>query len=55
VHPQFHAPHGGWTIQNQGVPAVLFCFIFLYLSAIGSGDWSLDALLKRIKGQIKLS
>src|SRR5690349_8547197 len=23
---QFHAPNGTWPIQNQGLPAVLFCF-----------------------------
>jgi putative oxidoreductase len=44
---QFHAPNGGWPLQNQGVPAVLFCFIFLYMAARGAGDWSLDALLRR--------
>jgi putative oxidoreductase len=34
-------------VQNQGVPAVLFCFLFLYVSARGGGDWSIDALLRR--------
>jgi putative oxidoreductase len=28
---------------NGGEPAVLFCFIFLYLSAVGGGPWSVDA------------
>ncbi|MBI4467369.1 MAG: DoxX family protein [Acidobacteria bacterium] len=44
---QFHAPQGGWPIENQGMPAVLFCFLFLYMAAQGAGDWSLDALLRR--------
>ncbi len=44
---QFHAPNGGWPVQNQGLPAVLFCFIFLYMAAQGGGTWSLDALLWR--------
>jgi len=44
---QFHAPNGHWPAQNQGVPAVLFCFIFLYMAAQGGGDWSLDALIRR--------
>jgi putative oxidoreductase len=44
---QFHAPHGRWPVQNQGMPAILFCFIFLYIAAQGAGDWSLDALLRR--------
>jgi putative oxidoreductase len=42
---QFHAPQGAWPLQNQGVPAVLFCFLFLYMAARGGGDWSVDALL----------
>jgi putative oxidoreductase len=44
---QVHAPSGAWPILNHGEPAVLFCFIFLYIAAQGSGDWSLDALLRR--------
>jgi putative oxidoreductase len=34
-------------ILNQGEPAVLFCFIFLYIAARGSGIWSVDSLLLR--------
>lgn len=44
---QFHAPQGFWPTVNGGVPAVLDCFIFLYLSAAGPGPWSLDALRKK--------
>ncbi len=44
---QFHQPSGFWPIQNQGQPAVLFCFIFLYLAACGAGEWSLDALIRK--------
>lgn len=44
---QFHAPHGAWPAQNHGEPAVLFCFIFLYMAARGGGEWSLDAMLRR--------
>ena len=44
---QFHAPHGAWPIQNHGEPAVLLCFIFLFMAAYGGGDWSLDVLLRR--------
>jgi len=32
---------------NQGVAAVLFCFVFLYLSAAGGGPWSLDRIVRR--------
>jgi putative oxidoreductase len=38
-----HAPRGFWPVLNQGHPAVLFCFVFLYLSAAGPGPWSVDA------------
>ncbi len=44
---QFHAQNGMWPVQNQGMPAILFCFIFLYMAAHGGGDWGLDALLRR--------
>lgn len=44
---QFHFPMGFWPIQNFGEPAVLLCFIFLYLAARGGGDWSLDTLVRR--------
>ncbi|MFL6234810.1 MAG: DoxX family protein [Thermoanaerobaculia bacterium] len=47
---QFHAPNGAWPIQNHGEPAVLLCFIFLFLAAQGGGDYSLDALLWRGRG-----
>lgn len=48
---QFHAPQGGWPLQNQGMPAVLLCFIFLFMAAQGGGDWSLDALIRRKRGR----
>lgn len=43
----FHAPVGFWPVLNQGHPAVLFCFVWLYLSAAGPGPWSVDAVLQR--------
>jgi putative oxidoreductase len=49
---QFHAPNGTWPLQNQGIPSVLFCFIFLYIAAQGGGEWSLDAWLRRKRGQV---
>ncbi|HTU12094.1 MAG TPA: DoxX family protein [Allosphingosinicella sp.] len=39
-----HAPRGFLPIVNQGEAAILFCFIFLLLSAAGPGAWSLDRL-----------
>lgn len=44
---QFHQPNGFWPVQNHGEPAVLLCFIFLFLAAHGAGDWSIDAILTR--------
>jgi putative oxidoreductase len=44
---QFHAPNGFWPTVNGGVSAVLYCFIWLYLSAAGPGPWSLDAMRRR--------
>ena len=44
---QFHYPQGFWPAVNQGEAAVLYCFIWLYISAAGPGPWSLDALMRR--------
>jgi putative oxidoreductase len=41
---QFHAPTGFWPTMNGGVPAALYCFVLLYISAAGAGPWSLDAM-----------
>lgn len=40
---QFHFPRSVWPVMNGGVPAVLYCFLWLYFSAAGAGPWSLDA------------
>jgi putative oxidoreductase len=37
---QAHLPRGPWPVQNGGEPAVLFCFLFLYIASRGSGKWS---------------
>ncbi len=42
-----HFPHGFWPIVNHGELAIVFCFLWLYLSAAGAGPWSLDALRPR--------
>lgn len=39
-----HAPRGFWPILNEGAPAILFCFLWLYISSAGPGPWSIDAL-----------
>ncbi|MGE0237698.1 MAG: DoxX family protein [Parvibaculaceae bacterium] len=41
-----HFPKGIYPAQNGGVAAILFCFIFLYLTLSGPGPVSLDAVRK---------
>jgi len=38
-----HGFHALLPFVNKGEPAVLYCFAFLYISARGSGIWSVDA------------
>ncbi|MDB4879406.1 MAG: DoxX family protein [Gemmatimonadetes bacterium] len=42
---QFHFPTSFYPTVNGGIPAILFCFIFLYLVFAGAGPWSIDASL----------
>lgn len=42
-----HAPKGLWPVLNGGQDAILFGFLWLYISAAGPGPWSLDALRSR--------
>jgi putative oxidoreductase len=44
-----HAKDGFFPILNRGELAVLYCFVFLYISARGAGIWSVDALISRGK------
>lgn len=44
---QFHFPQAIWPTVNGGVPAVLYCFLWLYFSAAGAGPWSLDAIREK--------
>jgi putative oxidoreductase len=38
-----HFKNGFWPIENQGEPAALFAFIFLFLAFNGAGPFSVDA------------
>jgi len=38
-----HGPKGFLPTENGGELAVLYCFVFLFISATGSGIWSVDA------------
>ncbi len=44
-----HAGRGGsiWWWENRGELVALYCFIYLFLAAVGGGTFSLDRLLKR--------
>jgi uncharacterized membrane protein YphA (DoxX/SURF4 family) len=42
-----HAAKAPLPILNQGELAVLYCFLFLYVAARGSGVWSIDSLMRR--------
>jgi putative oxidoreductase len=37
-----HAPKSVFPIQNGGELAVLFCFLFLYIAARGTGKWGVS-------------
>lgn len=43
---QQHSPRGFWPIQNGGELTILYCFIFLYFAAVGSGKLSIDSIRK---------
>ena len=47
-----HASKGNplLPLLNGGELAVLYCFLFLFLSVAGGGSWSLDSLMKRGRG-----
>jgi putative oxidoreductase len=48
---QFHAPASIYPTVYMGIPAVLYCFLFLYLTFAGAGPWSLDALIARSRAR----
>jgi len=41
-----HFPRGFYPLLNGGNLPILWCFVFLYLSAAGPGPWSIDAARK---------
>jgi len=43
VYWQFHFPNSPWPVTSGGEIPALYCFIFLYISAVGPGPISLDA------------
>lgn len=43
-----HGTHSLFPIENGGELAALYCFVFLYISAQGSGAWSVDAARSKV-------
>jgi len=44
-HWKLQFAEGAWLpVLNHGELSVIYCFLFLFLFAIGGGRWSLDAL-----------
>src|SRR5436305_3823876 len=37
-------PNALWPPSNNGTAVVLFCLVFLYIAARGSGVWRIDGL-----------
>lgn len=37
-----HAPQDPFPVVNKGDPAILYCFLFLYLVCAGPGRWKTD-------------
>jgi putative oxidoreductase len=47
---QFHSPQSFFPTVNNGIPAVLYCFLYLYLAFAGAGAWGVDGMIARAKG-----
>ncbi|MDH7795429.1 MULTISPECIES: DoxX family protein [unclassified Beijerinckia] len=43
----YHFSRNFFPVLNGGEAAMLFCFIFLYITAAGPGPWSVDAATRR--------
>jgi putative oxidoreductase len=44
-----HGTHAVLPFMNHGEMAMLYCFLFLFISASGAGIWSIDHFLQRKK------
>jgi putative oxidoreductase len=44
---QFHYPLSFFPTTNNGTPAIMFCWFFLYLAFAGAGVWSVDESIAR--------
>jgi putative oxidoreductase len=48
----YHGLHAVLPIVNKGELAILYCFLFLFISARGSGTFSIDHLLEKRKQRL---
>jgi putative oxidoreductase len=48
-----HSPRGANPLLNQGELAVLYSFLFLWFSAAGPGNWSVDAILGKPNSAVR--
>ena len=48
-----HAPGSFYPLVNGGEGAILYCFIFLALAAIGAGEWSIDKVIARNRSDVE--
>jgi putative oxidoreductase len=44
---QVHFPMGFWPTLTGGELALVYCFLWLYISAAGAGPWSIDAIRRK--------
>jgi putative oxidoreductase len=44
---QAHAPGGFWPIQNKGELSALYCFLFLFIAARGTGPFGVSTTKSR--------
>ena len=50
-----HGSQGFFPVLNQGETAMLYCFLFLYISAAGPGSLSVDALIGRDEQLVRVN
>jgi putative oxidoreductase len=44
---QVHNPVSPYITASGGMPAAIFCFVYLYMAFAGGGAWSLDSVISR--------
>ena len=44
---QVHNPVSPYITASGGMPAAIFCFLYLYMAFAGGGAWSIDSVIAR--------